>query len=68
MRVGCVRKVRQKKYGGVKKRKRGEENRERPVFSCISVLDSCLLDDRIKESLNVTSELYFDINMPETAL
>lgn len=55
-------------WWGEKERKRGEEIRERPMFSCISVLDSCLLDDRIKESLNVTSELYFDINMPETAL
>lgn len=43
-------------------------NRESPVFSCISFLDSCLLDDRIKESFNMTSVLYFDINTPHTPL
>lgn len=58
---GCtqwdVREWRQK--GG----KRGEwvsNEREPSVFSCISFLDSCLLDDRIKESFNMTSVLFFD--------
>lgn len=43
-------------------------NREQRVFSCISFLDSCLLDDRIKESFNMTSMLYFAINTPNTPL
>lgn len=49
-----------------RERERGNERRERGAFSCISFLDSCLLDDRIKEYFNMTSVIYFDINMPRT--
>lgn len=45
-----------------------EQARERPAFSCISFLDTCLLDDRIKEPFNVTFVLRFDINTTHAPL
>lgn len=50
-----------------RKEKRASEQ-HRTERACISFLDSCLLDDRIKESFNMTSVLYSDINTPHTPL
>lgn len=45
--------------------KRGEreqqEGEREQCFPRLSFLDSCLLDDRIKESFNMTSALFFKI-------
>lgn len=60
---------RERSVRGRKREQVGNREQREPCsifFSCISFLDSCLLDDRIKESFNMTPVL--DINRPHTSL